>query len=284
MDLIFHNCELYNGTVSEVGKHGVQVKKVWMKAWMASGLDTGGAHSACSSTALIYTTKLLCTVALLRHLCYEMPTALPPQVHITLRVPVFCAAEGTSFPTTNFAAHGNKSAKRPPNVSDGQPASKAARTGGGGRAPSLGAPQMSAQMSSHGGLPSAPKSAPSAAPGGMQSHGRPAARAAPAPTPPRARGPFPEDRSASLFEYIGEIDEAAQAAVLEFLQHQCQVELPMDEDGEVELDPDALSAEVLWKLDDHMRGTSNGKYSPGNFEPPVLTMHQPGLDEETDDE
>jgi hypothetical protein len=45
MDLIFYNCELYNGTVSEVGKHGVQVKKVWVKAWQNSGLDTAGKHS-----------------------------------------------------------------------------------------------------------------------------------------------------------------------------------------------------------------------------------------------
>ena len=118
----------------------------------------------------------------------------------------------------------------------------------------------------------------------MAQHGSTTRSAAPAPPPPRARGPFPEDRSQALFDYIGEIDEAGQAAVLEFLQQQCQCELPVDEDGEVELDPDALSAEVLWKLDDHMRETSNGKYSPGNFEPPVLTMHQPGLDEETDDE
>jgi hypothetical protein len=45
MDLIFYNCELYNGTVSEVGKHGVQVKKVWLKAWHNSGLDAVGEHS-----------------------------------------------------------------------------------------------------------------------------------------------------------------------------------------------------------------------------------------------
>lgn len=45
MDLIFYNCELYNGTVSEVGKHGVLVKKVWLSAWKDSGLDTGGVSS-----------------------------------------------------------------------------------------------------------------------------------------------------------------------------------------------------------------------------------------------
>ena len=118
----------------------------------------------------------------------------------------------------------------------------------------------------------------------MAQHGSTTRSAAPAPPPPQARGPFPQDRSDALFKQIRGSDGAQQAAVLEFLEQQCQCELPMDENGEVELDADALSAEVLWELDDYVRDTSNGNYAPGNFEPPVLTMHQPGLGERIDDE
>lgn len=39
MDLIFYNCELYNGLTSQVGKHGTVVKRAWLKAWEQSGLD-----------------------------------------------------------------------------------------------------------------------------------------------------------------------------------------------------------------------------------------------------
>jgi hypothetical protein len=145
-------------------------------------------------------------------------------------------------------------------------------------------------MSSHAALPAAAKSAPSAAPGGISSHAKPngggsrGGAAAVATVQAPSRGPFPEERSGALFEYIGAIDEGQQAAVLEFLQHQCQVELPMDEDGEVELDPDALSADVLWKLDDHMQQLSGGRYKPGAAQAdPKLTLAAVH-DEETDDE
>lgn len=193
---------------------------------------------------------------------------------------------GTSFPTPGYTTQTSKSAKRPHSLSDAQPAAKAARTGGGGGRNSSHSAAAAAPPH-HAPLPAAPKSAPSAAPG-MGGH-KPAARAAPAAAapavqPPRNRGPFSEERSTALFEYIGAVDETQQAAVLEFLQHQCQVELPMDEDGEVELDPDALSAEVLWKLDDHMRETSGGLYKPDAvLAEPVLALAN-GHDEETDDE
>ena len=91
--------------------------------------------------------------------------------------------------------------------------------------------------------------------------------------PPLHQESFPEDRSNALLAYIGESDGAQQVEVSEFLEQQCQCELPVDEHGEVELDAYAQ------KLDDHMRKNSNGRYYP-----PVLTLHKPALDEETDDE
>jgi hypothetical protein len=147
------------------------------------------------------------------------------------------------------------------------------------------------QMSSAGLPAAAPKSAPAAAHGlhgGKPSGATGRGAAAAAYNAPRSRGRFPEARSTALFEYIGASDESQQAAVLEFLQNTCQCELPMDEEGEVELDPDALSDDVLWKLDDHIKSTSGGRYNPdvlaAPVAEPVLSLAQAGLDEETDDE
>lgn len=55
--------------------------------------------------------------------------------------------------------------------------------------------------------------------------------------------------------------------MLQCLKQQCEVQLPGDENGAVELDPDVLCPEVLGKLDDHICAISSGGY---NFHVDVL--------------
>lgn len=95
-----------------------------------------------------------------------------------------------------------------------------------------------------------------------------APRAAPAPAPvaapnPAAMGPFPGARSMALFDWLASdpCGEKGQGEVVEFLQR-IGVQLPQDDDGEVELDPDSLDAPTLWQLDAFCQVQSKGAYAP----------------------
>jgi Bromodomain extra-terminal - transcription regulation len=84
----------------------------------------------------------------------------------------------------------------------------------------------------------------------------PPPRAAPAPPPVS----FPQLRSEHLFDWIGNASEDMQGAVVDFLQRAGH-SLAGD-DGEVELDPESLPPDVLWRLDAFCRSTSGGGYAP----------------------
>lgn len=83
------------------------------------------------------------------------------------------------------------------------------------------------------------------------------------PPPQRHAQPFPPDRSTALFDWIGcdACGEAGQVAVVNFLGEE-GVQLPQDEDGELELDPEALDDATLWKLDRFCQQQSRGMYAP----------------------
>lgn len=180
-----------------------------------------------------------------------------------------------------------KAPKRQLAAPPAQPAPKAARPMP--TQPQLAA-QLSVQASSHSGMPAqARPPAPSAQP-----HVQPTAWAPPGtarnmpPTqqgPPKSKGKFPEQRSAELFEWIGESDDKAQDDVLTFLNSVgCNLQAGPDE--EVELDPEALSDEVLWQLDEWCQERSGGKYNPDNsprLSQPLLSL-APADDEETDED
>lgn len=149
------------------------------------------------------------------------------------------------------------------------------------------AAQMSVQASSHSGMaaPRRPPLQPSAQPNVWAPTGT--ARNMP-PTQqalPQSKGKFPEQRSADLFEWIGESDDKAQDDVLTFLNSLgCNLQAGPDE--EVELDPEALSDEVLWQLDAWCQKRSSGKYNPdkvSRLKQPVLSL-APADDEETDED
>jgi hypothetical protein len=52
MDLVFYNCELYNGIISQVGKYGQSVKRAWAQAWSKSTLN-GATLPASSAQPLL---------------------------------------------------------------------------------------------------------------------------------------------------------------------------------------------------------------------------------------
>lgn len=177
--------------------------------------------------------------------------------------------------------------KRPLPAPPAQPAPKAARAMPA--QPQLAA-QMSVQASSHSGM-AAPVRPPltSAQPPSQPNVWAPPGTARNMPPtkqgPPQSKGKFPEQRSAELFEWIGDSDDKAQDDVLTFLNSVgCNLQAGPDE--EVELDPEALSDEVLWQLDEWCQQRSGGKYNPDKapkLKQPVLSL-APADDEETDED
>eukprot|EP00892_Ulva_mutabilis_P005175 jgi/Ulvmu1/3029/UM015_0069.1 len=233
MDLIFYNCELYNGLTSQVGKHGVVVKRAWLKAWEQSGLD-------------------------------RSPKA---------------GAEAPAVPREP------KAPKRQLPAPPAQPAPKAARAMP--PQPQLAA-QMSVQASSGPAAPTRPPLTSAQPPPQPNVWAQHVIQRNMPPTkqgPPQSKGKFPEQRSAELFEWIGESDDKAQDDVLTFLNSVgCNLQAGPDE--EVELDPEALSDEVLWQLDEWCQQRSGGKYNPEKvprLKQPLLSL-APADDEETDED
>lgn len=175
-----------------------------------------------------------------------------------------------------------KAPKRQLPTSAAQPGTKSARAMPN---PPLAA-QMSVQASSHSGMaaPGRPPLQPSAQPNVWPPAGTARSLPSTQPAVPQSKGKFPEQRSSDLFEWIGESDDKAQDDVLTFLNSLgCNLQAGPDE--EVELDPEALSDEVLWKLDAWCQKRSCGTYDPDklNVKQPVLSL-APADDEETDED
>lgn len=69
VDLVFANCLLYNGTISEVGAFGVRLNTMWRSEWTASGL---------ASALLLQRKDMITKTPFALHLIRESPCQCAP--------------------------------------------------------------------------------------------------------------------------------------------------------------------------------------------------------------